>query len=363
MDRSANRSTPADLLPGARNAVRTCLGIGEADRVAIITDRDTERIGLALLEEARSAGARAEAIYLESFGERPFTSVPEGLSETLRAYRPTATFFAARGLQGEITFRIPMRRVLIEELKVRHGHMVDVDERLMVQGMMADYGVVARMVQRVTDLARGARQITVTNPGGTALRVTLSPGLKWKPCTGIYHRQGEWGNLPEGETYTCPADAEGVVVAEVLGDYFSRKYGVLETPASFLLSRGRVVGVRCENRRLAEELRRYLATDENSDRVGEFAIGVNLWVKALTGNLLQDEKIPGVHVAFGNPYPEETGAAWSATTHVDVIPTECSVWLDDRPLMRHGRFEPEVLVGIEGLTGRPTSPPPPSEER
>jgi hypothetical protein len=30
---------------------------------------------------------------------------------------------------------------------------------------------------------------------------------------------------------------------------------------------------------------------------------------ALTENLLQDEKMPGLHVAFENPYPEFTGAA------------------------------------------------------
>ena len=120
-------------------------------------------------------------------------------------------------------------------------------------------------------------------------------------------------------------------------------------PAIFTIASGRVARISCESRPLEEELRSYLATGENSDRVGEFAIGANLWVKALTGNLLQDEKIPGVHVAFGNPYPEETGASWTASTHVDVIPIECTIWLDDRLLMRDGRFEPWALEGIEAL--------------
>ncbi|MHB1162268.1 MAG: aminopeptidase, partial [Chloroflexota bacterium] len=138
--------------------------------------------------------------------------------------------------------------------------------------------------------------------------------------------------------------------ADVLGDYFSRKYGVLDRAVTFTIAGGRVVEVSCEDRDLESELKQYLASGENSDRVGEFAIGANLWVKVLTGNLLQDEKIPGVHVAFGDPYPEETGANWSARTHVDVIPTDCSIWYDGKPLMRDGRFEPGVLQGIEGLT-------------
>ncbi|MGE5617936.1 MAG: aminopeptidase [Sphingomonadaceae bacterium] len=349
MNSPEKTTTPGELLPGARNAVRTCLAIDGGDRVAIITDRDSEAIGLALREEALRAGAEVHSIYLEEFGRRPFTSTPAGFAEALRAAQPTATFFVARGLKGEVSFRIPMRHLLIDELNARHGHMVDIDERLMIQGMLADYSVVATLVERVTDLVRPARHIRVTNPKGTDLLATFSQELLWKPCTGLYHQQGEWGNLPEGETYTSPVDAEGVLVADVLGDYFSRKYGVLERPVTFAISGGRAVEVRCEDRQLESELEQYLASGENSDRVGEFAIGANLWVRALTGNLLQDEKIPGVHVAFGDPYPEETGAKWSARTHVDVIPTDCSIWYDGKPLMRDGRFEPEVLEGIEGL--------------
>ena len=46
----------------------------------------------------------------------------------------------------------------------------------------------------------------------------------------------------------------------------------------------------------------YTHTDENSDRVGEFAIGTNIGVARVIGNILQDEKFPGIHIAFGNPY-------------------------------------------------------------
>ncbi|HEX9017236.1 MAG TPA: aminopeptidase, partial [Chloroflexota bacterium] len=312
MNRFDTRIVPQELLPGARNAVRTCLAIGGGDRVAILTDLETERVGRALKQEAESAGATAELFLLEDFGERPFTSVPEGLPGALHAFEPTAGFFAAQGQKGEIGFRIPLRHLLIDELNLRYGHMIGVDEQLMVEGMMADYEAVARLVQRVTDLVATAREIRVTNPKGTDLRVTFSPELRWKPCPGIYRLQGEWGNLPEGETYTCPSGAEGVLVADVLGDYFSKKYGVLDRPVSFEIEGGVIKDVICENQDIQLEVDEYLHSDENSDRVGEFAIGANLWVRSLTGNLLQDEKIPGVHVAFGNPYPEETGAKWDA---------------------------------------------------
>ena len=349
MDSYTITTAPADLLPGARNAVRSCLAIGSGDRVAIVTDHDTERIALALKRASEEAGATAEIVMLEEFGQRPFTSIPPGFSEALHALGPTAAFFAAQGQKGEISFRIPLRNLLVEDLNVRFGHMISIDERLMVEGMMADYTVVSQLVHRVTDLVAPAREVRVVNPKGTDLRVSLSPELRWKPCPGIYHRQGEWGNLPEGETFTCPENVDGVLVVDVLGDYFSSKYGVLEHPVTIRIRDGRITGVDCKNAALREELDSYLHSSENSDRVGEFAIGANLWVRSLTGNLLQDEKIPGVHVAFGNPYPEDTGARWNARTHVDVIPTECTIWADGKLLMRDGRFEPWVLQGIEGL--------------
>jgi hypothetical protein len=35
---------------------------------------------------------------------------------------------------------------------------------------------------------------------------------------------------------------------------------------------------------------------EHSERVGEFALGTNTGVTQMIGNLLQDEKVPGVHI-------------------------------------------------------------------
>ena len=41
----------------------------------------------------------------------------------------------------------------------------------------------------------------------------------------------------------------------------------------------------------------------------------------MIGNILQDEKFPGVHIAFGNPYGAHTGADWYSSTHIDVVGT------------------------------------------
>jgi len=72
--------------------------------------------------------------------------------------------------------------------------------------------------------------------------------------------------------------------------------------------------------------------------VGEFALGTNIGVTGTINNLLQDEKIPGVHIAFGKTCPNQTGATWDATAHVDVIARDCDVWFDGAPIMARGKF-------------------------
>ena len=101
---------------------------------------------------------------------------------------------------------------------------------------------------------------------------------------------------------------------------------------------GWVERVECADKAIEAEVWAYLNSDENGRRVGEFAIGTNTAITGLSGNLLQDEKIPGVHVAFGNPYPHETGADWSAKVHVDVIPTRCTIEIDGKVIMVNGEF-------------------------
>jgi leucyl aminopeptidase (aminopeptidase T) len=100
----------------------------------------------------------------------------------------------------------------------------------------------------------------------------------------------------------------------------------------------RITGLRCANNELLEEFNAYTHTDENSDRVGEFAIGTNLAIKKPIGHILQDEKLPTVHIAFGHPYSEHTGANWVSTTHIDCVALQCDIWFDGEAIMHAGDF-------------------------
>jgi hypothetical protein len=96
--------------------------------------------------------------------------------------------------------------------------------------------------------------------------------------------------------------------------------------------------LRCEDKELLDEFRAYTSTDQNSNRVGEFAIGTNTACTQVIGNILQDEKIPGIHIAFGHPYSEHTGADWKSKTHIDCVGRDFDIWFDGEQVMRAGKF-------------------------
>ncbi len=322
---------------GAENAIR-CMGVTGQDRVFIITDYERESIARRVAVAVLAQHADVTVRFLEHYGERPLTFFPDDLRNDLLQTHPTVTYYIATAKPGEIAFRIPLLPFLVQELKVRHGHMIGIDEDLMAEGMCADYDEVFSLTNQVYDLVRHARTIHVTSAKGSDVTATFHKDWQWVPCHGRYHKQGTWGNLPEGEVFTAPATVDGVLVCDVLGDYFSHKYGVLQHPVVITVKQGYVTDVACEDAAVAKDVHDYLFSVPNGNRAGEFAIGTLTSLKKLCGNLLQDEKMPGLHVAFGNPYPQFTGADWDAKIHVDVIPSCCTIEVDGCVIMRDGEF-------------------------
>lgn len=322
---------------GAENAV-LCMGVNEKDRVFILTDFEREGIARRVAAAALARHADVSVRFLEHYGERPLTAFSDELRNELIQTHPTVTYYIATAKPGEIAFRMPLLPFLANELKSRHGHMIGIDEALMGEGMCADYDEVFTLTNKVYEIVRHAKKIHVTSEKGSDVTATFHPEWKWIPCHGRYTEQGKWGNLPEGEVFTAPATVDGVLVCDVLGDFFSEKYGVLKHPVTLTVKDGYITTVACEDATIEKDVRDYFFSTPNGNRAGEFAIGTLTSLKRLTGNLLQDEKMPGLHVAFGNPYPEFTGADWDAKIHVDVIPSRCTIEIDGREIMRDGQF-------------------------
>ena len=212
----------------------------------------------------------------------------------------------------------------------------------MKDGMCSDYKEIQRISRLVYERVRNARTIRVVTKKGCDFEAQFDPKLKWIISDGDIH-PGFWKNLPDGEVFTAPATANGTVLIDgCLGDFFTEKYGSVErTPITIEVADGRAVrtGLRCANDALFRELGTYIfETDENSNRMGEFAIGTNIGLTKLIYNLLQDEKFPGVHVAFGSPFPPKTGATWDSKAHVDGVIIKPTITVDGEVLMDNGKF-------------------------
>ena len=326
----------AEFTPGAHNAVRVCLRVQPSERVCLITDEVTIEIAVAIAHQLDEVGAPYQVWILEDVAERPLQQMPREILEDLE--QSQVSIFAVQVQANELRSRMQMTDV-VNRRKIRHAHMVNINRQIMLEGMRADFQKVDRLSQKVVEMVRRASRIRAKTAAGTDITADLNPNYRWLKTSGIITPE-KWGNLPGGEIFTTPGEVNGTFVIDgVVGDYLCAKFGNLrETPLTIQVRGNRLTEAHSENRELEDDFWNYCHTDENSDRVGEFAIGTNIELKDVIGQILQDEKYPGVHIAFGNPYGAHTGAEWDSSTHIDVVGRKFNIWVDDEQIMREGKF-------------------------
>ncbi len=281
---------------------------------------------------AARRGAEVRMLDIDSY-PRPLQSLPRGVEELLESYRPDATFYAAGVQPGELEFR----RRLIEKatgLGARHVHMPRANMKVLEAAARCVEAAEATM--RAYEYLQGATALRVSAPGGTRLEVRVGR-YRWVPDTGVIE-PGSWGNWPAGEVYTTPVLVDGVLVVDgVLGDYFSSKYGRLREPVTLHVERSVIRSV--EGGPVARELYEYLSGFGDCGlRIGEVGVGTNPAVREPIGVILHDEKMPGIHLAAGDPLGEKTGAEWRCPVHVDMLPLHATVEVGGVRLVSGGRL-------------------------
>jgi leucyl aminopeptidase (aminopeptidase T) len=325
-----------EYTPGARNAVNVCLRIQPSEKVTVITDEATKEIAASIVHELEIVGSPYQAWVLEDLAPRPLTDLPQDILDDMETSQ--VSIFAVQAQANELRSRMQMTDV-VNRRKIRHAHMVNINRQIMLEGMRADFLKVDRISTKVIDIVRKASQIKARTAAGTDLTADLNPNYRWLKTSGIISPD-KWGNLPGGEVFTTPGEVNGTFVIDgVVGDWLCAKFGSLrENPLTIQVKGNRLTEAHSSNRELEEDFWRYTHTDENSDLVGEFAIGTNIELKDVIGQILQDEKYPGIHIAFGNPYGAHTGADWYSSTHIDVVGRNFDIWVDGQQIMRGGQF-------------------------
>lgn len=320
----------------ARNAVCNALGLEAGDRLAIVAETGLDAIAASLVAAAEAAGVEVTAVLVDADRVRsePFV---ERLEAILADVDGSIFVGSVAGLPK--AFR---RRLLrTAGTRRRHAHMAGIGAEMMRQSMRADWSEVDRISHEVAARLGSARRLLVTTSTGSSLEVELDPARPWCVGSGWLRAPG-WTNLPGGEVYASPRSVEGVLVPDG---------GIWLPDGSDLGRDGRLRLVLTDGRldlvegdqRAAARLLEVLDAQPHGRRVGIVGLGTNVSILAPTGMLLQDLKMPGVHLTFGATVAQQTGADWDSLLEVPALVRRPDVWADGDPIMVRGRYARSLL--------------------
>ena len=290
------------------------MALGPAESCAIITDDRRQAIGEALY-----------AVATEISKDTVIARYPPGEQHGAEPPEPVAAAMAGADVVLAPTTKSLSHthaRTDANEAGARVATLPGITDGVFLMGLDADYESIRDECVRLRDQVADADEIRVTTDLGTD--ITLDPGEReWQLDTGIIHEPGQMSNLPAGEIFVSPEDANGRFVV----DGTMMPHGKLEGETlEFEVEDGTVTSisddeVRADVEAAAEEV------GEDASNLAELGIGTNLAVTDLVGSVLLDEKAAGtVHLAIGDDHG--IGGDVHAPIHLDGIITEPTVYAD-----------------------------------
>ncbi len=325
--------TPKDpsLMPGARNALTSALGLQSGQSFVLLAEVGYEDVASALLRAAAELDlhTRTFMVDVESCGRELFV---QRMIDELAEADGSALVASRTGLPGE--FRQAVVTIRGER---RHAHMVGVTPAMMRQSMRADHQEMHELGKRLIARLESATEIVVASGINDELVLRPNPDCRWHNGSGLLRRPG-FTSLPAGEVSSSPATVDGTL--SPTGGVWLPKGPVRNPRTTFRFEDGRVVEVTGGDR---EAILAELERDENGKRAGQLCFGTNLSVLAPIGAMLQDSKVPGFHMVLGYTCPEHTGATWSSPVMVPLLLRRANVTVDGQPLIVRGRYARDLV--------------------
>ncbi len=176
-------------------------------------------------------------------------------------------------------------------------------------------------------------KIKVINNDGTDVTFTKN-GIPTVVCC------GKW-NLPDGEVYTAPEKYSMNGTLHFNLDTFFRSDVYRNIWVT--VKDGRIVDSKCN---LDEKFRQILDSDEGSRYFGEFAFGLNPFIKRnYNDNLFNEKMLKTVHFAIGEPH-YNTDNGNKSIMHWDLIVNMENggrIYFDDQLIQENGLFVADGL--------------------
>lgn len=292
------------------------------ETVLIVTDTGKLKIAEAFAYTVTATGAKTVITIMEKLsrsGEEPLRAVAEAMKAADVVLIPTSRSLSHTDARRNAT-----------KQGARIASMPGITEDMMsIGGLTADYNRIAQLTHEVAETIEKGKTVEIATPTGTSLTMNIE-GRTPQRDTGLYHKKGEWGNLPAGEVCLAPVEGttQGTLVIDSMGN-------IVKQPVQIRVDNGWARDFKGQDAaRLMEILK---SVDENAMNIGEMGIGTNPKAR-VTGAVLEDEKVLGtVHIAFGDntSYP---GGHTKSGIHLDGILFKPTVKVDEQLIMHDGRL-------------------------
>ena len=220
--------------------------------------------------------------------------------------------------------------------------MPGVERRMEDTSFQADYQMVkkyALALQKMLDKSIGARIIFSTQD---SLFIDLR-NRKAGADTGECIKTGQTINFPSGEGFKAPYEA---TKDEINRFGKSKTEGVLpiydeNEILKAQVHQNQIIMVKGDAER-ALELNQFFSDDPTRRNIAELGVGCNPKAKVI-GNILEDEKVPGLHIAYGTS--SHIGGYVTSDVHQDIcFPKHAPVEAESLLLVLENNDEIELIV-------------------
>ena len=313
------------LQTAAHTALTTCMNLKKDETLLVVCDDNKQKIGKSLYEVGQKLARETLMVTMppaEVNGQEPPDSIAELMAKFDVVICPTTK---------SLTHTDARRNAC--KTGTRVATMPGIEERIMERALQADYNLIAKRTNKVTEILDKGSEAHISTPLGTDLTLPIN-GIRAISSTGLIREKGQGGNLPSGESFLMPEEGKsnGVLYIDASVATVGK---IISQPIKVTIQNG--FAVQFEGAAEAAKLKSILSRFGSAGMaVAELGIGTN-HEATISGLILEDEKVLGtIHVAFGNNVG--MGGSNNVGVHIDGVVTKPTVYIDDVLLMDDGKL-------------------------
>ena len=202
-----------------------------------------------------------------------------------------------------------------------------------------DYDKMEKAMEPLKQLLSNTKNVHIVGPG-TDLKFSVE-NIPAEKYFGTY-------NIPDGEVASCPTkySANGYITYNTETVY----NGIIFKNIYFEFKDGKIIKAEAGDK--TKEINEILDTDEGARYIGEFAFGLNPYIKNTMGDTLFDEKIAGsFHFTPGTAL-EESDNGNRSNIHWDIVCIQTpefgggEIYFDDVLIRKDGEFVLDELKAL-----------------